>query len=152
MGVDRDLVRWPLRGEVAALQVLAGIPEDIETVLDDTRGGDEWRIRLKENTLLPAFVWRARRRPNLRWRNCVHAAAIPQRHHRCRVGLSAAFEMNGAIRDRYEQGVLGAKLGALLSDEENARVRVAGATCSSEGRSTGPRRPERRSVWAMYLS
>lgn len=124
MGVDPDLVRSPLRGEVAALQVLAGIPEGIEAELDDTRGGDEWRIRLKENTLLPAFGLGAREgdlaydavtaSTRQRYRNATIAAAS---------GYPAAFEMHGDIRNRYEQGSLGAKLGALLSDEENARVR-----------------------------
>ena len=123
MGVHPDLIRWPLRGEVAALQVLAGIPVDIEAALDDTRGGDEWRIRLKENTLLPAFPLGGRQADltydavtgstRQRFRNATIAAAA---------GFPAAFEMHGDIRARYESGNLGAKLGALLSDEENARL------------------------------
>jgi uncharacterized protein with LGFP repeats len=123
MGVHPDLVRWPFKGDVAALQLFAGIPEAIEAVLDDARGSNEWRLRLKENTLLPTFALGTRRgditydavtsSSQQRFDNVTIVAAT---------GYPDAFEMGGVIRDRYDRGRLGAALGPLLSDEENARA------------------------------
>jgi hypothetical protein len=135
MGVHPDLVRWPLRGEVAALQVLAGIPEGIEAAaLDDTRGGDEWRIRLKENTLLPAFGLGAREgdlaydavtaSTRHRYRNATIAAAS---------GYPAAFEMHGDIRTGTSRGRWARSSAHCSATKKTPGCRAAGAACWSGG-------------------
>ena len=123
LGVHPDLVRWHFHGDMAALQVFAGIPVNIEAVLDGARGTDEWRIRLKENMLEPGFGL-GTREGDITYEPA--SGSSQQRHVRATVmasgGYPAAFEIHGPIRDRYERGELGEKLGVLLSDEQAARA------------------------------
>jgi hypothetical protein len=45
--------RWPLRGEVAGVQLWKDIPEALEALLDAERGSPEWHLTWKENEVQP---------------------------------------------------------------------------------------------------
>lgn len=49
VGTWIDGARWPLNGEVAALQVWRDIPPELAARADAERGGAEWHLTLKEN-------------------------------------------------------------------------------------------------------
>lgn len=123
MGVHPDLVRWPFHGDIAALQIFAGIPSHLEAQLDDARGNEEWRIRLKENSLRLSFDL-GTRAGDIAYEapSTMSLQAFANVHILAAAGSPAAFEIHGAIRDRYFHGQLGSRLGVLLSDEQDTRL------------------------------
>lgn len=124
VGVFTDLTRFAFTGEIALLQVWNGIPVPLEQALDDARGNPEWQIRLKENTLLPAFPLGARvgdityDAGTRMWLQRFVGATIGYA-----TGLPGAYVMYGAIRARWESARgLAKRLGPLVADEGAGRA------------------------------
>jgi hypothetical protein len=105
-------------GSLAALQWWSGVPEEIESLLNEQRTKPEWFITYKREAV--------RDRVDLGERigevaDLVGEETFLQRYQRGAImyhpGAGGAFEMHGPIHDLFISGELEAELGYLVSDE-----------------------------------
>jgi hypothetical protein len=134
IGLHPSRNRWWFTGEIAVVQVFAGIPPELEALLDGARATSEWFIRRKEMELAGVLDLGPRTGDLERdWPRSAtfqlfqgglisHASGFPQ-----------AFEMHGLIFRHYVAANLRASLGVLLSDEMPARTQGARRSVFSQG-------------------
>lgn len=128
IGTWVDGVRWHFDGKVAALQLWAGIPEELERQLDERRSYPEWfishkRVDALQNNLnlgspTAAIVFDAEAGAHLQ----SHEWGAIMYHD----GTASALEMHGAIHGFYAAYGQRAELGFLTSDEGDASSHVDG--------------------------
>ena len=127
IGTAIDGVRNHFDGKVAALQLWAGIPEELERELDARRSHPEWFISYKRLAAASAVDLGA---PTAAIAFNPEAGAYLQPHvggvimYRDSAGV--AFEMHGSIHQCYKDYDRKSELGYPTSDEGNASPRVGG--------------------------
>lgn len=127
LGTWVDGAQYHFNGKVAALQLYAGIPEDLERQLDERRDHPEWFISHKRLALATVFNLGA---PTAAVAFDEAASAYVQPHATglvmYRNGAGTSFEMHGAIHQAYVASDRKAELGYLTSDEGAASRRQGG--------------------------
>ena len=123
IGVGADGSSNHFDGDIAALQIWKGIPEELEKQLDDYRNHPEWYISHKRLSVSPGINLGSPISPVTFSED---ADAYVQNHQNgtimYRDGMGSAFEMHGAISSFYRGYTRKADLGYLTSDEGPASV------------------------------
>jgi hypothetical protein len=118
VGTWADGARDHFNGKIAALQLYAGVPDELEAQLDERRTHPEWYITHKLEAIRPAVelgapttapAWDPRTDAYLQ--QYEHGAIMYND------GAGTAFEMHGAIATAYKSLPDAAPLGYLVSDE-----------------------------------
>jgi hypothetical protein len=116
-----DGSRNHFNGSIAALELEAGIPPELESQLDERRASARWHITYKANLLRPGLeLGEPTEAPRLR----SGIGAYYQRHEHgafmYHPSAGAAFEIHGAIHRRYVAIGEPDSLGFLVTDEARA--------------------------------
>ena len=121
IGTWVDGRRDHFNGKIAALQWLAGIPDELETVLDERREHPEWFVSHKLELMRASFDLGS---PitELKYERTIDAYL--QHYDRGALmyhdSIGAAFEIHGSIYAKYKAMPNRAELGYLVSDEVKA--------------------------------
>jgi len=118
IGTWVDGSRDHFNGKLAALSWYAGVPDELESQLDERRTHAEWFITHKLETMRPT-VDLGEPTAGIGWEGAIGASLQPYDHGALMYhdSLGSAFEMHGAIHALYK-GMSGrAALGYLVSDE-----------------------------------
>jgi hypothetical protein len=117
-GVSVDGTSDPFAGSMAALQLHAGIPIDLEAQIDEWRSHPQWFLTYKEEELLPLLNLGA---PTATYIYDLASTAWVQEFTAATLmyadPIGHAFELHGAIRETYWAMSDRAELGYLISDE-----------------------------------
>lgn len=121
-------------GDLAALQLLAGIPEDLEARLDEARSEAVWHISRKRVDCEPQFNL-GNEAGSVRFDSST--SAYRQDFERGLImyhdSMGMAFEMHGLIWQFYKSYPGRGRLGYLVSDEGNSTKRGARKSLFSNG-------------------
>jgi|GEM_PF-1058028 len=116
-----DGARDHFNGMMAAFQWLDGIPEEMEQRVDEKRSQAEWLVTYKYESIKKSISTGNRTRELLYLSS---AGAHIQYYERCAVmyhpALGIAFEMHGAIYEKYKTLANPESLGYLIGDEFDA--------------------------------
>ncbi|HEY9877958.1 MAG TPA: LamG-like jellyroll fold domain-containing protein [Leptolyngbyaceae cyanobacterium] len=108
-------------GKFAAVQWLAGVPEDLEAALDERREHPEWFITHKLESLRPTHnMGAATSALAYDWAIDAYVQRYDNGALMYHDGIGAAFEIHGTIYAQYQAMPNRAALGYLVSDEERA--------------------------------
>jgi hypothetical protein len=108
-------------GEVAALQLTAGIPPELERQLDERRTSARWFITHKEELLRPELdLGNPATAPTYNEDTGAWSQPYDRGAFMYHPGAGSAFEIHGAIYRRYQEMDDPDELGHLVSDEEVA--------------------------------
>jgi hypothetical protein len=123
VGTWVDGQRDAFAGSIAAVELHAGIPPELEAQVDALRASPEWFISRKYEAIRPALEFGE---PTGPVQFDYVASAHAQRYERGCImfvdTIGAAFELHGAIWQRYESLPNRSVLGYLVSDEGNAGI------------------------------
>lgn len=117
-----DRARNPFSGAIAAVQVYSGIPEDVEPSVDACRGGPEWQITWKYNSIRSSLNFGAAQGDITA---DTEADVYYLEYERGRItyapGFASACEIHGSILNLYKSSAtLRATLGPPITDELDA--------------------------------
>ena len=130
-------------GKIAALQLNAGIPNDLESQLDGRRDGAQWHITYKSEQLKPNLsLGQPKEKAKFESNIGAYYQEWDQGAYMYHPGAGAAFEMHGSIYARYQSMGNPSELGYLISDEIDSANGNGRKSLFSEGgiywsRSTG---------------
>lgn len=120
LGTWADGTRDHFNGRLAAFQWLDGIPEEMEQLVDERRNHAEWFITYKYEDIRKRINTGARTKP-LTYLSA--AGAHIQHYERCALmyhpSPGIAFEIHGAIYEKYKTLANSESLGYLIGDEFN---------------------------------
>lgn len=129
-----DGLRDRFEGDIAAIQVIAGAPESLETLLDEARSSPPWHISRKRIDVEKKVNLGAEA-SSVRFDNVTGAYTQNFQHGLIMYhdSIGAAFEMHGAIWNYYKGYRNKRVLGYLISDEGNSTKRGGRKSLFSRG-------------------
>jgi hypothetical protein len=122
-GTSSDGASNPFKGTLAALQLHADIPIELEAPLDERRAHPQWFLTYKQEEIKSTLAFGEPAGefhydlPSTAW-----IQPFPGGHIQYHDGNGQAFEMHGAILQAYQALPTRAEIGYLVSDETNGAV------------------------------
>lgn len=121
-------------GDIAALQLISGVPEELETKLDEARSMPPWHISRKRIDLESALNL-GNETSKVRY-DAASTAYVQDFQHGLIMyhdSLGAAFEMHGGIWNFYKRYGRKSAIGYLITDESDATKHRARKSLFSKG-------------------